>query len=869
MKRPTPLILVALLLGTLFRLVEQPLVKAIALCALIVVIGAMVGCLLRRWAPARHLAERLRLRSFGWLILIPVMVVAFGAMLATQPRLHETYTPDQFATASNIDSQRGFHASEVDPAGNRYAWTEDRATLVFDFLVHQPVSFTFMVRSAAVAGGPDTPVQVVINGQPAGELRPDRTNAAFQPITLRLVPYNWGGERTEVKLLPATFKPKGDTRILGTMIQAVSVDKSETWSTVTRWIWLLWMLPILAALALGCIWAARRNRSSLIAYGVFVLCLMGMVGALAILALVVRVGFIEQDTYLTWILSSACIGACFATGATTMLVLSPTTRGLVQQVHGRIIPIHASVSDGVRRIMTRSAVELPPTRSRIMRDLLLLFFIALGVRWIWAVAIPPWQAPDEPEHYLYISYIVEQGQIPHPPYPAYPGYPQELLTSWNLTLLGKLSSLGASTNHQLPYLPIIYDYSTARNYQAPNLERRSSGGGRAISYPPLYYLFDALPYLLFKSSPILARLYAARCGSAILGALSCVFGYLLAYELRRTRQWGWALGLCMAFLPMYVFMTAVVNNDAALNLAGAALIWLTVRIYRREVFSVPLALGLGVTSGLALLTKQTIAPIVVVGGIVVLIKITPSLRSVWQETRTKLLALVAYGGSVAAVYGPWIFFRLHYFGDFGLGVISLSPFVRFFTGGMPVGAASPPSADRLSGSFSPQLSVATISLWRYLEITKDRGWIYFQELLFTNFWGNFGWLDAPLPQRVFIPIVVVYIIGGIGVLIQLGLQRQRRGGLFLLLAFLVAQALFLFIGLDYFDGYVRIGAAIGLQGRYFFPVLAPLLFLLLSGWNHLCKENGLVLRLAPLGMACLQLIGLATILARYYGVTIG
>jgi uncharacterized membrane protein len=162
-----------------------------------------------------------------------------------------------------------------------------------------------------------------------------------------------------------------------------------------------------------------------------------------------------------------------------------------------------------------------------------------------------------------------------------------------------------------------------------------------------------------------------------------------------------------------------------------------------------------------------------------------------------------------------------------------------------------------------------MSLWRYLEITKGRGWDYFYGLLVRDFWGNFGWLDAPLPARVFLPIVAVYIIGGIGACIQLGLQPQRRDVLLLLLGFLVMQALFLFIGLDYFAGYVLGGAAFGLQGRYFFPVLAPLLFVLLSGWDHLCTENGLALRLAPLGMACLQLIGLTTILARYYGVTIG
>lgn len=869
MKRPPLSILILLLLGVTFILAKQPLTKAVILGTLIVGIGAAIGRLLIGRPPVRRLVARSRGSALTFFVPALFVLAVVAAALATQPRLHATYTPAAFASTHDIDSQRGFFDTEVDAAGNRYVWTQDRATIVFNFHVHKPVTFTFMMRSAAVAGGPPDPVRVTVNGKDAGELRPDPKNAAFQPLTLRITPYDWGGEQTEVKLLPAIFKPQGDTRTLGTMVQSISVDKGETWSAVGRRIWLLWLLPFLGVAACGFSWITRAYRSPPAAYGRVAACLIGAACAAAILALVVRVGFIARDTYLVWTIGSAYLALCFAAGAVMVPIgdaPSPFRRLRARIAASHLIPRAATT---IRATMRPPTDDPAPTRAILLRDLLLLFLIALGVRSIWAIVNPPWQAPDEPDHFIYIAHIVEQREIPHPPFSNYPLYPQEMATSWDLTLFGRISSLGVSVDHELPYLPISYDYDAARNYQAPDVERRSYSGARATVYPPLYYLYDAIPYALFKATPILSRLFAVRFGSAILGAASCAFGYLLAYEVRRTRRWGWALGLCMALLPMYAFTTATANNDVAMNLCATALIWLTVRLYRRAEFSPRLGLALGVTSGLALLAKPTVFPIVAVAGIAILVKLIPALRGSWQSARTKLLALGAYVAGAIAVYGPWALFRLHYYGDAGLGAIPLQPLIRSLTGGTAVAAASLPPA---AGAAPPPLSassLAAITLWRYLHIEWGRGRSYFRALLIRDFWGNFGWLDAPMPDRVFTPIIVVYLIGGVGVLTQLVLQPKRRGALLLLLGFVAAQALFLFIGADYYLGYVHTGKELGLQGRYFFPIIAPLFFLILSGWDHLCQENSLVLRFAPLGMAVVQLIGLSTLLMRYYGVAIG
>lgn len=878
MKRPSPILLVVLLLIVVFKLAAQPLTR-VAACGALLAIACVIIARVLRSTRARHPAAWLRITVAAWLIAGALVAILPIAMLGARPALRATYTPDQFATSPAITDQRGFYRSETDPAGNRYAWTQERATLIFDFLVHKPVTVTFQVRSAAVAGGPDTPVFVVVNGQDVGELHPDPKNASFQSFPLTFVPYDWGGQQSEIKLVPQqSFKPaKGDPRTLGVMVESITIDKSVAWSTVARRIWLLWAFPVCAALALGLAWAARRYRSAPAGYGAIAASLLGLGGAAALIALVSSVGFIEPRTYFVWLVGSLVAGICFAVCALALPFGMPDAASLSQRARTRLN------QSGLDRLVAqinvkraalsspRLTADQPAATSRLIaRDLALLFVIALGVRCIWAVAVPPWQAPDEPDHYLYAAHIANQRSIPHPPYSGYPAYPTEITTSWTLTLFGEISQLGGPGQPKLSHLPVNYDYAAARSYEAPLQDRFSDGGGRRTGDPPLYFLLEAIPYWLFRNAPIVARLFALRCGSAVLGALSCLFAYLLAYEIRRQRTWGWALGLCIAFMPMYAFISATVNNDVGANFFAAALTWLTVRAWRQRTLSLPLALALGVMSGLALLAKATVLGVLIVAGVVVLVKVIPVLRASGRAIRARIAPLGAYSAGVIALYAPWTLARYHYFGSLQLLSVPVTALARLLSGATSVAASPPQDANAVAQGLPTTLLAATrYSFSDYLLHEKNLGWSHFQTLFFTNFWGNFGWLDVPLAARVFIPIMVVYIIGGVGIILQCTLQRERRGMLLLLIGMVVAQIAFLFIGVDWFTTFRQTGMEFGLQGRYLFPVLAPLLFLLLSGWDHLCAEHPVALRVAPIAMGALQLIALATIFFHYYGVEIG
>jgi hypothetical protein len=223
----------------------------------------------------------------------------------------------------------------------------------------------------------------------------------------------------------------------------------------------------------------------------------------------------------------------------------------------------------------------------------------------------------------------------------------------------------------------------------------------------------------------------------------------------------------------------------------------------------------------------------------------------------------AYAAAVAAMYGPWFLFHYHYYR--ALAMIPVSHIVRYVSGMVSVAAAPP--AGHVSSFLAP---IATTYSYRsYLQYEFGLGHAYYRWLLVETTWGNFGWLDAPMPQRILHVITLFCIIGIIGVCVQLFLQPARRAVLLLLASFVIAQAVFLLMISNYYTLYRTTGTAAGNQGRYFFPIIAPALFLLLSGWHHLLRERPLALRLAPILMLGVQLVGLATILARYYGVSIG
>lgn len=124
-------------------------------------------------------------------------------------------------------------------------------------------------------------------------------------------------------------------------------------------------------------------------------------------------------------------------------------------------------------------------------------------------------------------------------------------------------------------------------------------------------------------------------------------------------------------------------------------------------------------------------------------------------------------------------------------------------------------------------------------------------LTFAGFWGNYGWLQRPLPVVLYALLAALTAWAGLGVVLRWRRDAALRA---ILAAWLLAGAL---ITAQTF--LPMVGRAWQPQGRYLFPALLPITGLLLAGADHWLglaahgrRRAGLVLALAAF-----DLLGLA------------
>ena len=165
--------------------------------------------------------------------------------------------------------------------------------------------------------------------------------------------------------------------------------------------------------------------------------------------------------------------------------------------------------------------------------------------------------PDEREHFLYILSLADGGALPMPD-PAHRTSPRQYVT-----------------------------------YQA--------------QHPPLFYALAALVYEASSGLPPAAVWYLLRALCALCGAAVIV----LAAEAARLSFperpfFALAAAPCVAFLPMFGYMTANLSNEPLGMVFGAAAWLQLVRLARgRTPYTVRAGALLGLTLGLAALTRLT------------------------------------------------------------------------------------------------------------------------------------------------------------------------------------------------------------------------------------------------------------------------
>jgi 4-amino-4-deoxy-L-arabinose transferase-like glycosyltransferase len=426
--------------------------------------------------------------------------------------------------------------------------------------------------------------------------------------------------------------------------------------------------------------------------------------------------------------------------------------------------------------------------------IVVLLYLAIGT--LYAILTPIWQVPDEPAHYNYIRSLAE-GR----------GFPILEARDYTQGYLEHLTSEGFPP--ELSVAPLEYE-----DHQ-----------------PPLYYLLATPVFLIFDGAVRPLRMLSVVLG---VGLLLVTFGTVRTVFPSRP-----ALGLLAvaftAFIPQHVAMSAGVNNDTLAELVVGGTLWaLMVYVGSGSTRSPKSMVRLG--SPQARSPGSTPSPRSMVR------QSSPQARSRGQERKaerreyrpwrvglllgtallTKTTAYVVVGVAVAAVAIRWHREQRQWRWAAGQLAWMLIPALLisapwFIRNGLTYGWGDPMGLARHETIVEGQPRTSEWLATHGLQGLVARMGC----TTFHSFWGQFGWMALPLPQRFYQALALLSVLLTAGFVAWLITSRPDCGSAnrttcqrlsLLALSALLTFAAFLWYNLTFVQH----------QGRYLFPALIPL-----------------------------------------------
>lgn len=429
---------------------------------------------------------------------------------------------------------------------------------------------------------------------------------------------------------------------------------------------------------------------------------------------------------------------------------------------------------------------------------LLAGYLILGAAY--ALATPPWQAPDEPAHFNYVR------QLAADPWDL----PQIEPGDWPNQRLEDLKAAGFPDGE--PITGIDYE-----DHQAP----------------AWYYL--ALPAYWLGGGPDEARLTRLRLFNLLLGAL----GIWLVWGLVRA---GWrddpllalAAAGFVAFLPMRLAVTAAASNDPLAECASTAVLWLALLRATGRLTQRRWVWAGGLLLGLAFVTKVS-----AYGALGLLL--AGEVLAWWRRGRfggalaaSTLLQLVAIG-CLAGL--PW-FLRNE----------------RVYGAGDWMGRAA---HDRVVAG---QPTTAAWIIQHGLVGSPDALLNRMASWTFDSFWGVFGWMGVFLDSRIYALLALasaLALAGGAAYLWRLARDgsptRADERGAVLLCGLALAGSI---------AGYVWWNLSfVQHQGRYLFPAIGAIAAFFMLGLRQLAHALAGGRPLRSRQLAAVALVGFDALLA--------
>ncbi len=435
-----------------------------------------------------------------------------------------------------------------------------------------------------------------------------------------------------------------------------------------------------------------------------------------------------------------------------------------------------------------------------------VFAVAIAITLSWSLVTPPFQAPDEQDHFAYTQQLAENGKA---------ASQSGRQSPWSTSLVRALESVRSlAANEQSDGRPpwLTRDEHAWKLGGGADASRKDGGGPTtAATHGPVYYGVMTVPYRLAGGASIWTQLTVMRLFSALLSALTVLFVLLAAREVAPRRPL-FAVGaaLLVALNPMFTFIGASVNNDVGVNAAAALFVLLVMRSARRGL-SIPLAIGLGATLGILPVIKGTSYALYVVAAVALLALL------VSRRNRKVVAGIAATVVVVVLVQVVWSTIAA----GFGRTTFTTPG------GGAPVTGASLWDTAGLSVGYLWQIFLPVMP-WMYDHYPFHEWPAY--TIYVVRGWGSFGWYAIDFPAIVYQTIIA----GTVATLAcAVVFVRRRFAWLkanFVMVVTLLALPILVIAAVERAFSTPEQRTVIAEMGRYAFPAIGALAILAAGAW---------------------------------------
>jgi small subunit ribosomal protein S36 len=456
-----------------------------------------------------------------------------------------------------------------------------------------------------------------------------------------------------------------------------------------------------------------------------------------------------------------------------------------------------------------------------------LFVVALSA---WALVIPVFHAPDEPQHVDLI------GALAHDPtYPAYDGRRMGPVTKAASTRW--LDAGGGSRAPRLGERPRLVDPLAWAGLDAPgaNDQRPDGAINQMPQHPPLYYELGGVALRVERAvdpgpdPSLAAEVLFLRFWNVALMASLPLAAWALVRTLGGDDRTGSAAAVALLAVPQLTHIGSSVNND---NLLVPAAAWLAVATaaVARHGPSRGRNLAVGALLGLTLLTKAF--GFLLIPWVVAAYALGGHRRRAEPGEARRTVGGLAVAGGVVAVTAGW-FWVQNLVTD---GSVAPTTFFEQ--------APTRPAGQR-------------IDQWFWVREAWDA--------LPTRFWGSFGRYAADLPR----PVVLAASAVLVALLVVALVRSTARADL--ALALLPAAILGAYVLQHAHHIYEVTTWTSFLQGRYLFSAITGMAAVAAIGLDRLARpgpdRRGPGPRTVLVAAAAMQLLGFRAVLDRIWGGT--